>query len=92
MKKYFTALILILSIVSFPLTAGLAEEKAAAPTASYLQAKSEANGNVMIAPAGKKYHVPRGCRTVKGEYKIITLGQAVQLGYTACGVCNPRSR
>ena len=83
------ALILIFSIVSFPLTAGLAEEKIASPTASYIQAKAESNGDVMIAPTGKKYHIPKGCRTVKGEYKIITLGQAQRLGYTPCGVCNP---
>ena len=89
MKKYFIVLILILGVVSFPFTAGLAEEKVAAPTPSYLQAKSEANGNVMIAPTGKKYHVPNGCRTVRGECKIITLGQAQRLGYTPCGVCNP---
>ena len=97
MKKYFIAL--ILGVVSFPLTAGVAEEKIfnaelinraskVAVTASYNQATEEDNGNVVITPTGKKYHL-KGCRTVKGVYKIITIEQAQRLNYTPCEVCNP---
>ena len=58
------------------------------PTDAYKRAMPEVNGEVMIAPTGKKYHVP-GCRTVRGERKIISRNQAIRLGYSSCGVCNP---
>ena len=91
MKKRFIVLILFFSVFSFLFVPKVKVNAAAkaAPTESYQKARAEANGEVMIAPTGKKYHIPRGCRTVKGEYKIITLAQAQRLGYTACGVCNP---
>ena len=59
------------------------------PTKEYKQAIPETNGTVNIAPTGKKYHNLTGCRTVRREYKTITLQQAKTLGYTPCGVCDP---
>lgn len=45
---------------------------------------------VYITQSGEKYHEP-DCRYVKYNNTVeeLTLGEAVEKGYTACKVCNP---
>ena len=46
---------------------------------------------VYVTPKGKKYHT-HGCRTIKGEYKEISLEEAIKQGYKSCKVCNPPTK
>lgn len=43
---------------------------------------------VYVTPTGKKYHLA-GCRTIKNSSTPISLQDAKNKGYDACGVCHP---
>jgi hypothetical protein len=45
---------------------------------------------VFKTPSGAKYHLAT-CRTVKNVSAEITTAAAMQLGLTACKVCNPQN-
>ena len=47
-----------------------------------------AERHVVISVQGKKYHLP-GCRTVKQEKERVSVEEAKNQGYGACGVCKP---
>ncbi|MBQ9419848.1 MAG: hypothetical protein IJU31_05655 [Synergistaceae bacterium] len=47
-------------------------------------------GRIMVAvsPSGKCFHKPR-CRTLKGNWNLITKEDALKQGYRACKICKP---
>ncbi|MBU3196083.1 hypothetical protein KPL26_05305 [Clostridium algidicarnis] len=47
-----------------------------------------AERHIVISVQGKKYHLP-GCRTVKQEKERVSVEEAKNQGYGACGVCKP---
>lgn len=43
---------------------------------------------VFTTPTGKKYHM-ENCRTVNNVSKKLTVMEAIEMGLTACKICNP---
>lgn len=52
------------------------------------ESSSSSQLQVVISVQGKKYHLP-GCRTVKQEKERVSVEEAKNQGYGACGVCKP---
>ena len=46
---------------------------------------------VVVTPSGSKYH-KRDCRTVRRQYREVSVKQAINSGYEQCKVCSPPLR
>ena len=54
----------------------------------YLLPFSVSSQTVYKTPSGKKYHLST-CRMVNNVSTEISIAEAIQLGLTACKICNP---
>ena len=41
---------------------------------------------VYITPTGEKYH-KEDCYTIEGDFSVLTETEAIENGYTPCGIC-----
>ena len=51
-------------------------------------ARKENPSQIVVTPAGEKYHYSK-CEDLKVHCKPVTIAEAKNLGYTACGKCKP---